>query len=213
MEEKAKQWYEENPELMEAEKAAMEMLAKDDYKKLLFLKDGRVCWYIGFNSKLSGRRYYVALVYPSCHPGGIEIPSIRVYPINPSYESMVEEMNASTGRQDHSIPYSIREINGDHALVIVNPDWCHCRNILASKEGVISAAAVLMETKRFVEFYEMGLANHGAGFYRFKSIDPESQKQACIKFFGTPATSYYEANKEDGSENQKRENDKKWINQ
>lgn len=28
MEEKTKQWYEENPELMEAEKAAMEMLAK-----------------------------------------------------------------------------------------------------------------------------------------------------------------------------------------
>lgn len=54
MEEKVKQWYEENPELMEAEKAAMEMLAKDDYKKLLFLKDGRACWYIGFNSKLSG---------------------------------------------------------------------------------------------------------------------------------------------------------------
>lgn len=40
MEEKAKQWYEENPELMEVEKAAMEKLAKDDYKKLLFLKDG-----------------------------------------------------------------------------------------------------------------------------------------------------------------------------
>ena len=37
MEEKAKQWYEENPELMEVEKEAMEKLAKDDNKNLLFL--------------------------------------------------------------------------------------------------------------------------------------------------------------------------------
>ena len=175
MEEKAKQWYEENPELMEVEKAAMEKLAKDDYKNLLFLKDGRAYWEIGFNSKLSGRRYNVALVYPSCHPTKIEIPGIRVYPIKPSYESMVEEMKASTGRQDDYLPYSIRETNGSHALAICKPDWCHCRNILASKEGVISAAAVLMETKRFVEFFEMGVANHGAGFYRFTSVDSESQ--------------------------------------
>lgn len=204
MEEKAKQWYEENPELMEVEKEAMEKLAKDDNKNLLFLKDGRAYWEIGFNSKLSGRKYNVALVYPSCHPGGIEIPGIRVYPINPSYESMVEEMNASTGRQDHSIPYSIREVNGDHALAICKPDWCHCQNTLV--QGIISAAAVLMETKRFVEFYEMGVANHGAGFYRFMSIDPEPQKQACIKFFGTPAVAYYATYRECDSENyEKRE--------
>lgn len=41
-------------------------------------------------------------------------------------------------------------------------------------------------------FYEMGVANHGAGFYGFTSINPESQKQACIEFFGTPAAAYYE---------------------
>lgn len=35
MEEKAKQWYEENPELMEAEKAAMEDLEIERMKKLL----------------------------------------------------------------------------------------------------------------------------------------------------------------------------------
>lgn len=201
MEEKVKQWYEENPELMEAEKAAMEMLAKDDYKKLLFLKDGRACWYIGFNSKLSGRRYYMVFVYPPCHPSSIEIPGIRVYPINPSYESIVKEMNASTGRQDDFLPYSIRETNGINALVICNPGWCHCQNILASKEGAISAASVLMETKRFVEFYEMGIANHGTGFYRFTSIDSEAQKQACINSFGSPAAAYYEVYKEGGSEN------------
>lgn len=126
MEEKEKQWYEENPKLMEVEKAAMEMLAKDDYKEFLLLKDGRACWHIGFNSKLSGRRYYVVLVYPPCHSGGIEIPGIRVYPINPSYESLVEEMNASAGRQDEFLPYSIRENNGIHALAICKPDWCHC---------------------------------------------------------------------------------------
>lgn len=43
MVERKKQWYEENLELMEAENPAMEMFAKEDYKKLLFLKDGRAC--------------------------------------------------------------------------------------------------------------------------------------------------------------------------
>lgn len=196
MEEKTKQWYERNPELLEAEKAAIEMQTKDDYKRLLFLKDGKACWEIRFNSKLSGRRYSVALVYPSCHPSKIEIPGIRVYSIKPSYESMVWEMNASTGRQDDCLPYSIRETNGIHALAICRPDWCHFQNILALKEGIISAASVLMETKRFVEFYEMGIANHGEGFYRFTSIDPEPQKPACIELFGTSATAYYETDKE-----------------
>lgn len=186
-----KKWYEENPELLEAERAAMEMLAKDDYKNFLFLKDGRAYWEVGFNSKLSGRRYNVALVYPSCHPSKIEIPGIRVYQIRPSYESMVEEMKASTGRQDDYLPGFIREPNGIYALAICKPDWCHCRNILASKEGAISVAAVLMETKRFVEFYEMGVANHGVGFYRFTTIDPKVQEKACFEYFGTPAIKYF----------------------
>ena len=167
MEEKIKQWYEENPELLEAEKVAMEMQAKDDDKKFLFLKDGRACWQIGFNSKLSGRRYNVALVYPSCHPSKNDIPGIRVYPIKPSYESMVEEMRASTGRQDVNLPYFIMEPNGIYTLAICKPDWYHCRNILESKSGVISAAAVLVETKRYVMLYEMGIANHEVGFYKY----------------------------------------------
>lgn len=91
-----------------------------------------------------------------------------------------------------------------YALVICNPDWSYCQNILASKEGAISAESVLMETKRFVEFYEMGIANHGTGFYRFTSIDSEAQKQACINFFGSPAAAYYEVYKEGGSENKKK---------
>ena len=32
-----KQWYEKNPELLEAEKAAMETIAKDDDKELGFM--------------------------------------------------------------------------------------------------------------------------------------------------------------------------------
>ena len=146
---------------------------KDEYKNLLFLKDGRACWEIEFNSKLSGRRCNVALVYPSCHPSKIEIPGVRVYLIRPSYEAMVEEMKVSTGGQADYLLGFIRETNGIYALAICKPEWCHCQNILASKEGIISAAAVLMETKRFVEFYEMGVANHGAGFYRFTTIDQE----------------------------------------
>ncbi len=54
-----------------------------------------------------------------------------------------------------------------------------------------SAANVLLATKEWIEFYEKGVANHGAGFYRFSTIDPEIQKKACIEYFGESAVRYY----------------------
>lgn len=123
MEGMKKQWYEENHELFETEKAAMEMLAKDDDKELKYLDDGRAYWIVGFNSRLSGDKFTVALVYPMNHPYGTEIPDIRVYPLKPSYEEMLEKMNDASGRKDHSLPYSMRESSGLYALAICNPKW------------------------------------------------------------------------------------------
>lgn len=165
-----KHWYEENPELLEAEKAAMETIAKNDDKEFGFLKDGRAFWHIGFRSRLSGRYYNVALMYPTDHPSKMEIPGIRVYPVKPSYEMMVEEMNKASGRTDGCIPYSIRECNGKYSLSVGSADWVRGNNTLESKQGIISAAAVLLETKRWILLYEKSVANHGKGFYDHFSI-------------------------------------------
>ena len=43
----------------------------------------------------------------------------------------------------------------------------------------------------FVEVYEMGVANHGVGFYRFTTIDPKVQEKACFEYFGAPAVKYF----------------------
>ena len=165
-----KQWYEENPELLEAEKAAMETIAKDDDKEFGFLKDGRAYWHIGFKSGLSGCYYNVALMYPTDHPSEKEIPGIRVYPIEPSFEMLVEEMNKASGRNDGYMPYSIRDCNGNYYLSVGSADWFKRSNTLDSKQGIISAATVLLETKRWIIFYEKSVANHGKGFYDLFSI-------------------------------------------
>lgn len=192
--------YEENPELLVAEKAAMENITKDDYKEFGFLKDGRAYWSIGFESRLSGRRYRVVLLYPANHPSKIEIPGIRVYPIEPSYESMVEEMNESSRRKDTSIPYSIRDCNGNYLLSVCVPEWCHRDNTLELRQGIISAATVFLETKRLIVFYEKGVANHGKGFCDHSSVDSEEEKQACIEYFGDTAVEYYRENSNRESE-------------
>lgn len=193
MVERKKQWYEENPELMEAEKTAMEMFAKEDYKKLLFLKDGRACWHIGFNSKLSGRKYYVALVYPENHPAHkCGYTDIKAYLIEPTYEILLDEMNLVSGDDYDCMSYSVHDEDGDWHLSLSETETAykimHDRN-----EGtfIVSAANVLLATKDWIEFYEKGVANRGVGFYRFTTIDPEVQKKACIECFGAPAIKYY----------------------
>ena len=165
MAENKKQWYEENPELLAVEKAAMEIIAKDDDKEFGFLKDERAYWEIGFTSGLSGRKFNVLLVYPTDHPCRIDIPGIRVYPIEPSFKIMIEENNKASGRNDRYIPHSMRDCNGHYYLSVYIPEWCHRTNTLDSSQGIVSAAAVLHETKRFMEFYEKGIAIHGFGFY------------------------------------------------
>ena len=193
MEEKVKQWYEETPELMEAEKAAMEMLAKDDYKKLLFLKDGRACWYIGFNSKLSGRKYYVVLVYPENHPAQKCVyTDIKAYLIEPTYEILLDEMNLASGDDYECMPYSIHDEYGEWHLSLGETETAY-KTMCDRNVGTIiaSAANVLLATKDWIEFYEKGVANKGVGFYRSTIIEPEVQKKACIECFGAPAIKYY----------------------
>ncbi len=178
MVERKKQWYEENPELMEAEKTAIEMFAKEDYKKRLFLKDGRACWHIGFNSKLSGRKYNVALVSPVDHPTKRCVyTDIKAYLIEPTYEILLDEMNLVSGDDYDCMSYSVHDEDGDWHLSLCETETAykimHDRN-----EGtfIVSAANVLLATKDWIEFYEKGVANRGVGFYRFTTIDPEIQK-------------------------------------
>lgn len=188
-----KQWYEENPELLAVEKVAMEKLAEVDHKEFVFLKDGSACWHISFESELSGRKYNVAIVYPEEHPGVKEVyTSIKVYLIDPTYEILLEEFNAQSGKDYNCMSYSVRDGAGRWYLSLCETETAY-KAILAKRESncVISAANVLLATKDWIEFYEKGVANKGVGFDRCTIIDPEKEKQACIGYFGVPAVEYY----------------------
>lgn len=193
MVERKKQWYEENLELMEAENPAMEMFAKEDYKKLLFLKDGRACWHIGFNSKLSGRKYYVALVYPENHPAQkCGYTDIKAYLIKPTYEILLDEMNLASVDDYECMSYSIHDEYGEWHLSLCETETAY-KTMCDRNVGTIiaSAANILFATKDWIEFYEKGVANKGVGFYRSTTIEPEVHKKACIECFGAPAIKYY----------------------
>ena len=189
-----KQWYEKNPELLEAEKAAMETIAKDDDKELGFLKDGRAFWNIGFRSRLLGRKYKLAFIYDPEHPNAkLGNQGLWVYPIEPTYKMLLDEMNMSCGTDYECMSYSLRDGQGEWHLSLCETEtayisgWSDCRRQYIT----ISAANVLLAAKEWIEFYEKGVANHGVGFERFTKIDQEKQKQACIDYFGAPAARYY----------------------
>ena len=189
-----KQWYEENPELLEAEKAAMETIAKDDDKEFGFLKDGRAFWHIGFRSRLSGRKYKIALIYSPENPNSkLGIQGLWVYPTDPTYKMLLDEMNMSCGTDYESMSYSLRDVKCEWHLSLCESEtayklgWSDCRR----QYIIIFAANVLLAAKEWIEFYEKGVANHGVGFERFTKIDQEEQKQACIDYFGEPAAKYY----------------------
>ncbi len=119
MEDKKKQWYEDKPELLAAEKAAMKMMAQGDSKKLGFLEDGLAFWKIEFNSKLSGRKYIVALVYPEDYPASRYIyTDIMAYLFEPTYEMLLDELNMMSGNNDKCMPYSVHDCNGEWYLCL-----------------------------------------------------------------------------------------------
>lgn len=194
MEEKAKQWYEENPELLAVEKAAMGKIAKDDDKEFGFLKDGRAFWHIGFRSKLSGRKYKLALIYSPEHPNSkLGIQGLWVYPTKPTYKMLLDEMNMSCGTDYECMSYSLRDGEGEWHLNLCETEtayksgWSDCRR----QYSIISAANVFLAAKEWIEFYEKGVANQGVGFERCSKIDQEEQERACIDYFGEPAARYY----------------------
>lgn len=90
------------------------MIAKYDYKEFGILKDGRAYWNIGFERRLSGRKYKVKLVYPKEHPDyRFGCQGLWVYPIEPTFKMLTDEMNESSGNDYNCMPYSLRDELGN----------------------------------------------------------------------------------------------------
>lgn len=90
----AAQWYESNPTLLTMEKIAMER----NFPQFTLdkLDDGRLCW-VGmlepgiYESKFGEKRqYHVMAVYDNNHPHQQMGSSVRVYPLMPDVDEIVE---------------------------------------------------------------------------------------------------------------------------
>ncbi|MDE6278278.1 MAG: hypothetical protein K2M06_09265 [Muribaculaceae bacterium] len=90
----AAQWYDANPTLLTMEKIAMERSFPQF--SLDKLDDGRLCW-IGvlepgiYESKFGEKRqYHVMAVYDNNHPNQQMGSSVRVYPLMPDVDELIE---------------------------------------------------------------------------------------------------------------------------
>lgn len=90
----AAQWYEKSPDLLSMEKIAMER----NFPQFTLdkLEDGRLCW-VGalepgvYESKFGVKRqYYVMAVYDNNHPFQKMGSSVRVYPLMPDVDELIE---------------------------------------------------------------------------------------------------------------------------
>lgn len=90
----AAQWYEANPTLLTMEKIAMER----NFPQFTLdqLDDGRLCW-VGvlepgiYESKFGEKRqYHVMAVYDNNHPNQQMGSSVRVYPLMPDVDELIE---------------------------------------------------------------------------------------------------------------------------
>ena len=80
----ADQWYEKNPDLLTAEKAAMYDF-QGKRARFCILKDGRACWMVHCQPSIAGRdkrycrAYDIALIYDNDHPQARYGSSVKAY--------------------------------------------------------------------------------------------------------------------------------------
>lgn len=83
------QWYESNPQLLEAEKMAMNRAFPDF--TLDKLSDGRLCWIGEIGTGIMGdNKWTVMAVYNNNHPAQVMGSSVRVYLVEPDVDELIE---------------------------------------------------------------------------------------------------------------------------
>lgn len=144
----AYQWYERDPELLEAEKAAMNRAFPNF--TLDKLDDGRLYW-IGtvcpgiYESKYGRRKEYALMaVYQNNHPEQVMGSSVRVYPIEPDVDELIQECGFR--------PYHLlTDSNGDKYLCTAQAE-----DVKTGRTST-SAASVLAWAVKWLMAYELVL--------------------------------------------------------
>lgn len=156
----ADQWYEKNPDLLTAEKAAMYDF-QGKKARFCILKDGRACWMIHCQPSIAGRdkrycrAYDIALIYDNDHPQARYGSSVKAYPLNPTVDQLQDIVNRTSGVSPKNIPHLLRDGNGE--LYLCSADIRDVSTSLDSKGGITSAATSLRFALRWINIFELGL--------------------------------------------------------
>ena len=137
------QWYERDPGLLAAEKAAM--AEKWPHFTLEKLDDGRLAWTGSLSLKLMGdNSWYVMAVYNNNHPQQVMGSSVRVYLVEPDIHELIEGL----GWQPTHL---LRDSNNQLYLCTAEAG-----NIKTGKE-VTSAASVMAWAAKWLIAFELVL--------------------------------------------------------
>lgn len=156
----ANQWYEKNPDLLTAEKAAMYDF-QGKKARFCILKDGRACWMVHCHPSIAGRdkrycrAYDIALIYDNDHPQARYGSSVKAYLLNPTIDQLQDIVNRTSGVSPKNIPHLLRDGNGE--LYLCSADTRDVSTSLDSKGGITSAATSLRFALRWINIFELGL--------------------------------------------------------
>lgn len=146
----ASQWYESDPSLLEAEKAAMRKFFPNF--KLDKLDDGRLYW-IGdltpgiYETKFGeSKTYTVMAVYNNNHPEQVMGSSVRIYPVLPDVDDLIREYGGS--RPPHHL---LRDSSGNLYLCTNE------RGDVKTGSTSTSAASVLAWAVKWLSCFELVL--------------------------------------------------------
>lgn len=154
------QWYESNPELLMAEKAAMYDF-QGNKAKFRILNDGRACWLVHCQPSIAGkdkrycRAYDIALIYDSDHPQARYGSSVKAYLLNPTVNQLQDIVNRTKGVSPKNIPHLLRDGNGE--LYLCSADTKDVSTNIDSTRGITSAATSLRFALRWINIFELGL--------------------------------------------------------
>ena len=151
----APQWYEKDKNLYEFE--LKEMKKAFPKAELSVLKDDRLCWNITFNGILDANgnehSWNFMMIYDSDHPhkrdyGG----SIKVYPLNPSYDELVI-MAKNAGR--NFIPHILMDSFGNKLLGTAPREQVQVNNY----HKIFSAVTAATWAASWATHFQMGLTD------------------------------------------------------
>ena len=156
------QWYERNPGLLEAEKAAMYDF-QGRKARFCILKDGRACWTVHCQPSIAGRdkrycrAYDIALIYDNDHdhPQARYGSSVKAYLLNPTVDQLQDIVNRTSGVTPKNIPHLLRDEKGE--LYLCSADKNNVSTSVDSKGGLTSAATSLRFALRRINIFELGL--------------------------------------------------------